>query len=123
MSLILRFVNRDLYEHFSATIFVLGSTTGSLIGGVNAEKFGRKKAMLLEGGLMLIGLTMIGFLKSFPLILTGRYICGHAAGSMQSIIPAYISEISQPPLRNVTGLMFTIVFTSGLFRILSQERI
>ena len=94
-------------------MFVLGSTGGAFIGGVNAEKFGRKKAMVFDGVCMLIGWILIGFSSSFPVILTGRFICGSAAASLQTIIPAYVSEISQPGFRNVTGLLYPSYFIFG----------
>ena len=99
----------------------MGSTVGAFIGGVNAEKFGRKKAMLFDGLCMFIGLTLIGFCSySFPIILVGRFICGSAASSLQTIVPAYVSEISQPAYRNATGLQYMVCFTLGMVAMLAM---
>ena len=114
--MILVIFSKTLTRNFisTATIFVLGSTTGSFLGGVCAEKFGRKKAMLFDGTCMLVGLVMIGFFDSFAVLLAGRYICGSAASSLQTVIPAYTSEISQPAFRNVTAVPYMCWFTGGL---------
>ena len=64
---------------------------------------------------MLVGITLIGCTKSYGHILTGRFICGNAACALQSVIPSYISEISQPRFRNVSGLMYTMAWSLGMF--------
>ena len=80
-----------------------------------AEKMGRKISMLFDGVCMLFGITLIGFSKSYWVILTGRFICGISGCASQSVIPAYVSEISQPRFRNVSGLMYTMFWNLGQF--------
>ena len=64
---------------------------------------------------MLFGVTLLGFSKSYWIILTGRFICGISGCASQSVIPAYVSEISQPRFRNVSGLMYTVSWNLGQF--------
>ena len=76
---------------------------------------GRKKSMLFDGFCMLVGVALVGYSKSYGYILTGRFICGNAACALQSVIPSYISEISQPRFRNISGLMYTMSWSLGNF--------
>ena len=41
--------------HFPASIFVIGSIGGALIGGINGEKLGRKRALLIDNVIMILG--------------------------------------------------------------------
>ena len=41
--------------YFSASVFVIGSISGALVGGVSGEKLGRKKALLIDNIIMVLG--------------------------------------------------------------------
>ena len=41
--------------NFSASVFVIGSISGALVGGISGEKLGRKKALLIDNVIMVIG--------------------------------------------------------------------
>ena len=41
--------------YFSASIFVIGSISGALVGGLSGEKLGRKKALLIDNIIMVLG--------------------------------------------------------------------
>ena len=49
----------------------------------------------------------------FPLMLIGRYMCGHACSSVQVVAPSYTSEISQPLIRPITSNIFIVTFICG----------
>ena len=39
----------------SASVFVIGSISGALVGGFSGEKLGRKKALLIDNIIMVLG--------------------------------------------------------------------
>ena len=40
---------------FLASVFVIGSITGALVGGITGEKLGRKSALIIDNVIMIIG--------------------------------------------------------------------
>lgn len=62
---------------------------------------------------MKIGLLCIALPHQFPLMLVGRYLCGHACSSIQVVAPSYTSEISQPLIRPLTSYIFIVIFICG----------
>ena len=40
---------------FLASVFVIGSITGALAGGITGEKLGRKAAILIDNFIMMLG--------------------------------------------------------------------
>ena len=44
---------------FPASIFVIGSITGALAGGISGEKLGRKSALMIDNLIMIVGKTPI----------------------------------------------------------------
>ena len=40
---------------FPASVFVIGSITGALVGGLTGEKLGRKPALIIDNCIMVIG--------------------------------------------------------------------
>ena len=50
---------------FLASVFVIGSITGALVGGITGEKFGRKPALIIDNCIMIVG-------KVLPLVQNTR---------------------------------------------------
>ena len=40
---------------FLASVFVIGSITGALVGGITGEKLGRKSALIIDNCIMILG--------------------------------------------------------------------
>ena len=40
---------------FTASIFVIGSISGALVGGITGEKLGRKSALMIDNLIMIVG--------------------------------------------------------------------
>ena len=57
---------------FSASIYVVGCLTGSLVGGYQCDYLGRKKSMLLDSLLMIIGFITVSIAPSFEILLIGK---------------------------------------------------
>ena len=53
---------------------------GSLNTGYLSGSFGRKKAILINLTMMLLGNLVVGWARSFPILLVGRVFNGMAMG-------------------------------------------
>jgi sugar porter (SP) family MFS transporter len=89
-----------------------GTVLGAVIGGIPAEKYGRKKTLLWIG--ILFAVSAVGTaLAPNPYIFSFfRFIGGLGIGVSSVVAPTYISEISTPATRGrLTALyQFNIVF-------------
>ena len=92
---------------------MFGSFLGSLIGGMQAEYFGRKKSLIIGNFISFSGLLCVYFAKSIPLLFVGRFMAGYSSGSNMACIGPYTGELCQPGLRNVTGIFGSIFHSIG----------
>jgi sugar porter (SP) family MFS transporter len=97
---------------FIMSMALWGTVVGALIGGIPAEKFGRKKTLFWIG--ILFAASALGTaLAPGPYIFSFfRFIGGLGIGISSVVAPTYISEISTPSTRGRLTAMyqFNIVF-------------
>lgn len=98
-----------------ASIFVIGSLTGSLVGGYQCDSLGRRLSMLVDCSVMAAGLLLITFAPSTIFLLIGRFLTGHSSGSNLVAAPIFVSEISHPDLRGTTSTLVMTCYTLGFF--------
>ncbi|XP_040570679.1 facilitated trehalose transporter Tret1 isoform X2 [Lepeophtheirus salmonis] len=103
--------------HDEATWFVslysIGYLSGSFLGACQGNYFGARVSLIIDSVTSSIGLLMVGLAPSFPYLLIGRLLCGHASGSGTVTIPIYTSEISLPKVRGMTGSFMSSFLLSG----------
>ncbi|KAL0894233.1 hypothetical protein ABMA27_014245 [Loxostege sticticalis] len=67
------------------SIFIVGGCTGSILGAVLADRFGRKKATIAISGLWVAGALLFGFCRaanSVEMLILGRLIVGLSGGGV-----------------------------------------
>jgi len=96
-----------------ASIMALGCISGALHGGYVAEKFGRKKSVIIDCIGLALSFLIVGFFDNFSLILLGRFLSGHFAGSNMVSASIFVSETSHASLRGFTGTMLIIEYCCG----------
>ncbi|KAJ0395739.1 hypothetical protein P43SY_004270 [Pythium insidiosum] len=87
------------------SILMVGAVFGSLIGGVLADRLGRKRAIMLTGLFFLLGSVCMTFATSIYVMLLGRLLAGLAVGSSGPCVSTYVAEIARPEQR---GALVTI---------------
>jgi sugar porter (SP) family MFS transporter len=97
---------------FIMSMALWGTVAGALIGGIPAERFGRKKTLFWVG--IFFAVSAIGTaIAPNPYIFSFfRFIGGLGIGVSSVVAPTYISEISTPSTRGRLTAMyqFNIVF-------------
>ena len=96
-----------------------GSLPSSLIAGLLAEWFGRKKMIVVSALLFLISIPIIcasGFFEggNFWMMVGGRALQGAAAGLFGVIVPMYLAECLDADSRGKGTGMFQLLLTIGL---------
>ena len=96
-----------------------GSLPSSMIAGLLAEWFGRKKMIVVSALLFLISIPVIcasGFFDggNFWMMVGGRAMQGAAAGLFGVIVPMYLAECLDADSRGKGTGMFQLLLTIGL---------
>ena len=97
---------------FIMSMALWGTVLGALIGGIPAEKFGRKKTLFWIGVLFAASAIGTAFAPNPYVFSFFRFIGGLGIGVSSVVAPTYISEISTPAMRGRLTAMyqFNIVF-------------
>ncbi|CAF0847521.1 unnamed protein product [Brachionus calyciflorus] len=106
---------------FTVAVFAVGGCIGGLLNGVLADHFGRKKSLLLNNILGILGALFMGLsktLNSYEMIMIGRFIIGLNCGLNSGLCPMYITELSPVDIRGSVGCLFQLGVTSSI--LLSQ---
>ncbi|XP_077296953.1 solute carrier family 2, facilitated glucose transporter member 3-like isoform X2 [Arctopsyche grandis] len=99
------------------SIFIIGGVTGSCLGALVADNFGRKGGIILTNGVAL--LASVFFISSFPsnsveMLLIGRLLVGLSGGLATSIIPMYLIELAPIKVRGSMGVLCPLGVTFGV---------
>ncbi|MDX5584877.1 MAG: sugar porter family MFS transporter [Aureibaculum sp.] len=84
---------------FSVGCVVFGAMAGNLMAGPIADKFGRKKVLIIVAALFTISATWSALSTGYTEFIIARIIGGIGIGGAILIAPIYIAEIAPPKLR------------------------
>ncbi|XP_045162994.2 solute carrier family 2, facilitated glucose transporter member 3-like isoform X1 [Mercenaria mercenaria] len=102
----------------TVSIYCIGGMMGGVSAGYWANRFGRKRTLLLNNIIMVIALAveiLSKNLKSYEVLIIGRFIAGINAGINTGVAPMYLSEISTVSLRGLCGTFNQLCITFGVF--------
>ena len=92
----------------------IGCIPGALVAGRLADRFGRKKLMIVTALLYIVAALGSGLSGSFDELLIYRLVGGVAIGMASTLAPIYISEISPPAFRGRLGMLQQLAIVSGI---------
>ena len=96
----------------SAVLF--GAMIGAALSGALADRFGRKKVILVTAVLFAIGAVGAAFSINIPMMIAFRMMIGVAIGVASYTAPLYISEISPPEARGALVSLNQLMITCGI---------
>jgi sugar porter (SP) family MFS transporter len=101
-------------EEFTTSTVLIGAIIGAILGGVFADRIGRRWSIIGGAAAFIIG-TLIATLAAdeFVLIL-GRIVVGMAIGVASFIVPMYISELAPPQARGAMASLNQVGLTLGI---------
>lgn len=86
-------------QGFTVASSLIGTVIGSLIAGLPAQKYGRKKVLSVIAILYLLSAVGCAFTPAWVLFVLFRFIGGIAVGASSVVGPMYISEIAPANIR------------------------
>ncbi|XP_055595369.1 facilitated trehalose transporter Tret1-like [Uranotaenia lowii] len=96
------------------SIGTIGCVLAVLICGWVAEIAGRKAALMLIGIAQLASWVVVLFAQDLTMIYTFRILGGFAGGGTFSVIPLFVSEISEDKIRGTLGAILSITCNMGI---------
>jgi sugar porter (SP) family MFS transporter len=95
----------DFLLGFTVAASLIGTVIGSMIAGSPAQRYGRKKVLLIIALMYVVSALGCSLTPTWILFIIFRLIGGIAVGASSVVGPMYISEISPAPVRGrLTGL-------------------
>lgn len=100
---------------FVVAIALLGSAVGAWFAGSLANRFGRRRVMVIAAVLFLIAAVGQAFPFSVMDLMFWRFIGGAGIGIASVIAPMYIAEIAPAQLRGRLGSLQQLAIVLGIF--------
>jgi len=107
--------NLDDWMHGTAIAMALyGTIIGAGMGSIPANKFGRKKTLILIGAIFLVSSLGSALANDVYTFMAFRFLGGLSIGASSVVAPVYISEIAPPQHRGKMGIAFQVNVVSGI---------
>lgn len=100
---------------FTISIAIIGTIIGTLIIGKPAEKYGRKKSLILLSGLFALSTLGSALAINWEMLLIFRFITGVLLGCVSVVTPMFIAEISPAKKRGQLVLLNQFFVVSAIF--------
>lgn len=106
----LLFIKQDIaLTSFTEGCVVSGVLLGAMIGGIGisslADKYGRKKMLILASLIFIVGALGCAFSNGMWMLIAFRVILGLAVGAASALVPMYLSEMAPAERRGtISGL-------------------
>ncbi|XP_015440414.1 PREDICTED: facilitated trehalose transporter Tret1-like isoform X2 [Dufourea novaeangliae] len=98
------------------SLTVIGSMIGPFLGAWFADRFGRKRCLILSSVFYIIGWIIVLVARSVVALYVARVILGIGVGISYTANPMYISEVADVNIRGALGTLIAVnVFTGSLF--------
>ena len=105
----------DLAIGFVVSIALIGSAIGAWFAGTLADRFGRRRVMLVAAGLFLIAAIGQAFPVGVADLMLWRFIGGAGIGVASVMAPMYIAEIAPEDIRGRMGSLQQLAIVVGIF--------
>lgn len=103
------------WQGFTVASSLIGTVIGSLVAGMPAQRYGRKKVLTVIALLYLLSAIGCAVTSNWLLFVTARFIGGLAVGASSVVGPMYISEVSPARIRGRLAGSFQLMIVTGIF--------
>jgi sugar porter (SP) family MFS transporter len=104
----------DFWLGFTVAASLIGTVIGSMIAGRPAQRYGRKKVLLIIALMYLLSALGCSLTPTWVIFIIFRMVGGIAVGASSVVGPMYISEISPAAVRGRLTGMFQLNIVIGI---------
>ncbi|XP_058445753.1 facilitated trehalose transporter Tret1-like [Malaya genurostris] len=101
------------------SIQAIGAVFGPIVATLTVDNFGRKLALLGTIIPVTLGWVLIGVGDTVVYLYVARFLFGIAYGTVYSVIPMYLGEISSDAIRGTAGTLITVLAKIGFLAMYS----
>jgi sugar porter (SP) family MFS transporter len=105
----------SFWQGFTVASSLIGTVLGSLIAGIPAKIYGRKKVLQVIAVFFVVAAIGCASVSAWVFFILFRIIGGLAVGASSVVAPMYISEIAPPNLRGRLAGSFQLNIVLGIF--------
>ncbi|KZF24347.1 putative MFS monosaccharide transporter [Xylona heveae TC161] len=102
------------WKGFLTAMIELGALIGSFNTGWMADKFSRKYTVFIAVCVFLVGSALQTGAVDYAMLVIARLIGGLGIGTLSTVTPLYISEISPPEIRGALLVLEELSIVSGI---------
>ena len=103
------------WQGFTVASSLIGTVIGSMIAGVPAQRYGRKKVLTVIAILYLFSAVGCALTPVWLLFVIFRFVGGLAVGASSVVGPMYISEVAPAKIRGRLAGSFQLMIVTGIF--------
>ncbi|BGP02777.1 hypothetical protein JCM10021v2_006497 [Rhodotorula toruloides] len=92
------------------SLLSIGTLFGALFGAAIADRLGRKKAIVVDNIVLIIGIIV----QISSVSAWGRIIAGLGVGALSAVVPLYQSEIAPKEIRGTLVCTYQLMITAGI---------
>ncbi|MEZ5789000.1 MAG: sugar porter family MFS transporter [Xanthobacteraceae bacterium] len=96
------------------SIALLGAAIGAIVGGPLADRYGRRRLIVVTSGMFVIGSLAAAFAQSVEWLIAARLFIGSAIGIASFVAPLYLSEIAPAKIRGALVSLNQVAVTVGI---------
>ena len=101
-------------QELVTSLLLVGAVLGALTAGRLADQIGRRLTVLITALVFIVGVLLVAFSPTFPVLLVARIIIGLAVGSASTVVPLYIGEVVPPRVRGGLVSLNQLAITAGI---------
>jgi SP family galactose:H+ symporter-like MFS transporter len=101
-------------EEIVVSSVLLGCLAGALVGGILADRIGRRKLLLVTAVVFILGAIGSALAPGAAWLVAARVVVGAAVGIASFVAPLYISEIAPVDVRGKLVSLNQLAITSGI---------
>jgi len=102
-------------EGLIVALLSIGTLCGALIGAPTADFLGRRRAMITECGVFVVGVIIqITAMHSWIQFAIGRLVSGFGVGALSAAVPMYQAETAPAQIRGTLTATYQLFITFGI---------
>jgi MFS transporter, SP family, arabinose:H+ symporter len=109
-----RFALSDLGLGWAFSSLLFGCVIGCFIAGRLADRYGRKRLLVLVALLFAVTSIATALAGNFTAFVTARFLGGLAVGGVSLLSPMYVAEVAPPLLRGRMGTLYQLAIITGV---------
>jgi len=101
-------------EEAVVSVVLVGSMLGAVVGGIFADRAGRRATLIWGGVLFIVGSILAPIAPNVFTLIAARTLLGVAIGFTSVTAPVYVSELAPPQSRGALIGLYQFALTAGI---------